>query len=174
MTTALPAAMLLRCSGHTSAHGSALLPAPTGHFLHRGHVIGAGCLLWAACTATFAACSSLAAGAAVWAVNGLGLALVLPNTQVWVCRGHCVCVKLLLLAGVCRGATPYHSPAQLHIRTHAHPSTTTTPRLPTFINRAEPDGRPVCGCCTRQGFWDALPDQRAGRHAGGAVRHQLG
>ncbi|KAI7839840.1 hypothetical protein COHA_006425 [Chlorella ohadii] len=52
-----------------------------GHLLHRGRVIGAGCLLWAACTATFAACGSLAAGAAVWAVNGLGLALVLPNTQ---------------------------------------------------------------------------------------------
>ncbi|PRW59549.1 MFS general substrate transporter [Chlorella sorokiniana] len=52
-----------------------------GHLLHRGRVVGAGCLLWAACTATFAACGSLAAGAAVWAVNGLGLALVLPNTQ---------------------------------------------------------------------------------------------
>ena len=53
-----------------------------GHFLHRGRVVGAGCLLWAAMTASFAACHSLAAGAAVWAVNGLGLALVLPNTQV--------------------------------------------------------------------------------------------
>ena len=37
-------------------------------------------------TAAFAACHSLAAGAAVWAVNGLGLALVLPNTQV---EGRC-------------------------------------------------------------------------------------
>jgi MFS family permease len=54
-----------------------------GHLLHRGRVVGAGCLLWAACTATFAACGSLAAGAAVWAVNGLGLALVLPNTQLF-------------------------------------------------------------------------------------------
>lgn len=64
---------------------SYFIPSP-GHLLHRGRVIGAGCLLWAACTATFAACGSLAAGAAVWAVNGLGLALVLPNTQV---RGAC-------------------------------------------------------------------------------------
>ncbi|KAL4424385.1 hypothetical protein ABPG75_001686, partial [Micractinium tetrahymenae] len=52
-----------------------------GHCLHRGRVVGAGCLLWAACTAGFAACRGLAAGAAVWAVNGLGLALVLPACQ---------------------------------------------------------------------------------------------
>lgn len=45
-------------------------------------MIGCGCLLWALCTATFACLHSLEAGVAVWAVNGFGLALVLPNTQV--------------------------------------------------------------------------------------------
>lgn len=60
---------------------SAPLGGVAGHCLHRGRVVGAGCLLWAAMTATFAACTSLRAGVAVWAVNGLGLALVLPNTQ---------------------------------------------------------------------------------------------
>ncbi|EFN50878.1 hypothetical protein CHLNCDRAFT_141677 [Chlorella variabilis] len=48
-----------------------------GHCLHRGRVVGCGCLLWSACTAAFAACNSLAAGVAVWGVNGLGLALSL-------------------------------------------------------------------------------------------------
>lgn len=58
------------------------LPHPLpGHCLHRGRVVGAGCLLWSACTATFAGCDGLASGAAVWAVNGLGLALVLPACQ---------------------------------------------------------------------------------------------
>eukprot|EP00887_Chlorella_sp_A99_P006616 scaffold3.g6616.t1 len=51
------------------------------HCLHRGRVVGAGCLLWAASTALFAAAHSLAAGLPIWAVNGLGLALVLPNCQ---------------------------------------------------------------------------------------------
>lgn len=79
-------ALLLRHCWHsrqvqpTSICRPPLLCVP-GHLLHRGRVVGAGCLLWAGCTAAFAACGSLAAGAAVWAVNGLGLALVLPNTQ---------------------------------------------------------------------------------------------
>ena len=37
--------------------------------------------MWGASTAAFAACSSLHAGVAVWAFNGVGLALVVPNTQ---------------------------------------------------------------------------------------------
>lgn len=62
-------------------HLCTLTPPPAGHLLHRGRVVGCGCLLWSACTALFAACHSLHAGIAVWAVNGLGLALVLPNSQ---------------------------------------------------------------------------------------------
>ena len=52
-----------------------------GYHLHRGRVLGAGCLLWATATALFSLCSSLSAGASVWAVNGLGLALVIPTSQ---------------------------------------------------------------------------------------------
>ncbi|KAI3436365.1 hypothetical protein D9Q98_002418 [Chlorella vulgaris] len=60
---------------------SAPLGGIAGHCLHRGRVIGCGCLLWSACTAAFAGCHSLGAGAAIWGLNGLGLALVLPNAQ---------------------------------------------------------------------------------------------
>lgn len=38
-------------------------------------------MLWAAATAAFSLCTSLRLGMAVWAVNGLGLALVIPSTQ---------------------------------------------------------------------------------------------
>lgn len=62
-------------------HALPWLAPPAGHCLHRGRVVGAGCLLWSACTAAFAGCGGLASGAAVWAVNGLGLALVLPACQ---------------------------------------------------------------------------------------------
>ena len=41
----------------------------------------AGCLLWAATTAGFGGARSLQQGTALWAVNGVGLALVIPSGQ---------------------------------------------------------------------------------------------
>ena len=41
----------------------------------------AGCLLWAATTAGFGAARSLRQGLALWAINGVGLALVIPSGQ---------------------------------------------------------------------------------------------
>jgi len=52
-----------------------------GQHLHRGRVIGTGCALWALCAVLFASVSSLAAAICVWALGGVGLALVVPNTQ---------------------------------------------------------------------------------------------
>lgn len=54
---------------------------PAGHYLHRGRCLGAGCLLWASTTALFSLTTSLHVGMAVWALNGIGLALVIPTTQ---------------------------------------------------------------------------------------------
>ena len=97
-------------------------PCPAGHCLHRGRVVGCGCLLWSACTAAFAACNSLAAGVAVWGVNGLGLALVLPNTQarraaaglssVFLCLAYSSTVQL-------RKGTCGTEPAGRRLRPHA-------------------------------------------------------
>jgi MFS family permease len=52
-----------------------------GHYLDRTKVLAAGCFIWAAAAATFAFCNTTTSGAAVWAVNGLGLALLIPNAQ---------------------------------------------------------------------------------------------
>ena len=41
----------------------------------------AGCLLWAATTAGFGAARTLQQGAVLWAINGVGLALVIPSGQ---------------------------------------------------------------------------------------------
>lgn len=47
----------------------------------RGRVICLGCLIWATFTAIFGTLSSYAAAVPVLAMNGLGLALVIPNVQ---------------------------------------------------------------------------------------------
>lgn len=52
-----------------------------GHFHDRIRVTAAGCLLWACMTALFGCASSLRHGMAAWAVNGLGLAMVIPSGQ---------------------------------------------------------------------------------------------
>lgn len=52
-----------------------------GHYHNRVHVLSAGCFLWAAFAAAFAFCSSFATGAIFWSLNGLGLALLIPNAQ---------------------------------------------------------------------------------------------
>lgn len=52
-----------------------------GHYYNRVWVVTAGCLLWAAMTAAFSTCNSVAQGSIFWAVNGIGLSLVIPNSQ---------------------------------------------------------------------------------------------
>jgi predicted MFS family arabinose efflux permease len=61
------------------------LASPLGGVLglrfHRGRVSGAACFAWALCCALFACVTSFPAAAAVWAVNGVGLAVLVPNAQ---------------------------------------------------------------------------------------------
>jgi MFS family permease len=52
-----------------------------GHYYNRATVLSLGCFLWAAMAALFATATSLGAATALWAVNGLGLALLIPNAQ---------------------------------------------------------------------------------------------
>lgn len=44
-------------------------------------MIGVGCCIWATATALFATCHSVGAGAPIWALNGVGLSLVVPACQ---------------------------------------------------------------------------------------------
>jgi len=61
------------------------LASPLGGVLglryHRARVCGGACLAWAACCVCFALVRSLKAAAIVWAVNGVGLAVLVPNAQ---------------------------------------------------------------------------------------------
>ena len=52
-----------------------------GHYYNRCHVIAAACALWAVCTAGFAFSTSVTQAALLWAVNGAGLAAMIPNGQ---------------------------------------------------------------------------------------------
>ena len=53
-----------------------------GHYGNRIWVITAGCLVWGVMTLGFSASRSLRAATCFWAINGLGLSLVIPNVQV--------------------------------------------------------------------------------------------
>ncbi|WPT16723.1 hypothetical protein PSENEW3_00004731 [Picochlorum sp. SENEW3] len=57
------------------------LAGVASEFLPRGTVIGVGCCIWAIFTAAFACVSSLHLAIGLCAVNGLGLALVIPSVQ---------------------------------------------------------------------------------------------
>ncbi|PSC76181.1 MFS general substrate transporter [Micractinium conductrix] len=52
-----------------------------GHFIPRGTVIAIGCWIWAAMTALFALTTRLSVALPICAINGVGLALVIPNVQ---------------------------------------------------------------------------------------------
>ncbi|KAK9820276.1 hypothetical protein WJX72_008508 [[Myrmecia] bisecta] len=60
----------------TSPVGGAL-----AHYYDRARVICCGCCIWAACTAGFAACSSLWVACGFAAISGLGLTMVIPTSQ---------------------------------------------------------------------------------------------
>lgn len=70
---ALARAMMQALASPLGGVSSALAP--------RGAVIAAGCLIWATFTALFGTLSSYALAVPVLAMNGLGLALVIPNVQ---------------------------------------------------------------------------------------------
>ncbi|KAL4422801.1 hypothetical protein ABPG75_008998 [Micractinium tetrahymenae] len=60
---------------------SSPLGGVAGHFMPRSTVIAAGCWLWAAMTSLFALTHRLAVATPICAMNGVGLALVIPNVQ---------------------------------------------------------------------------------------------
>eukprot|EP00798_Chlamydomonas_sp_ICE-L_P023215 gene23215-30434_t len=52
-----------------------------GHFFDRCWVIFAGCSIWGLCTMLFAFSQTVQQGRLVWAFNGIGLSLIIPNSQ---------------------------------------------------------------------------------------------
>ena len=52
-----------------------------GHYFNRIWVIMLGCSIWGCMTALFSGCTSIAQGYLLWAVNGIGLSLVIPTGQ---------------------------------------------------------------------------------------------
>ncbi|KAG2426257.1 hypothetical protein HXX76_013015 [Chlamydomonas incerta] len=52
-----------------------------GHYFDRVAVLCAGCMLWGCCSAAFAFARSVNQGIAAWAFNGVGLSLIIPNSQ---------------------------------------------------------------------------------------------
>ncbi|KAL3131696.1 hypothetical protein ABBQ38_007988 [Trebouxia sp. C0009 RCD-2024] len=59
-----------------------------GHHYNRVGVTAAGCLIWGLCTAGFSFCNTLNQGYLFWAVNGLGLSLVIPTGQSLIADYH--------------------------------------------------------------------------------------
>ena len=55
--------------------------AHAGQLLHRGMVVGFGCLIWSLCAALFACSTSIAAALPAWALAGASLAFIVPNAQ---------------------------------------------------------------------------------------------
>jgi MFS family permease len=51
-----------------------------GYYYNRVNVVSAGCVVWGLMTALFGLSPSLGFGGVVWAVNGIGLALLIPNS----------------------------------------------------------------------------------------------
>ena len=62
-----------------------------GHYYNRIHVTSVGCVMWGVCTAAFSVCRSLREGYLFWAVNGIGLALVIPTSQSLIADYYQVC-----------------------------------------------------------------------------------
>ena len=52
-----------------------------GHFYNRVNILGWGCLIWGSMSLAFSLSSSMAQGLFFWALNGVGLALLIPNAQ---------------------------------------------------------------------------------------------
>ncbi|PNH07799.1 hypothetical protein TSOC_005695 [Tetrabaena socialis] len=52
-----------------------------GHYFDRVTVLFAGCLIWGFFCTAFSCATTLNQGIAAWAFNGVGLALIIPNSQ---------------------------------------------------------------------------------------------
>lgn len=96
----------MQAAGRSMAHGSpcsstwpmlrtprctmpaAPLPANSGHFMPRGHVVAAGCWLWATMTALFALTTRLAVAMPICAINGVGERLQRRQRTSAACDGH--------------------------------------------------------------------------------------
>eukprot|EP00198_Chlamydomonas_reinhardtii_P001999 XP_001691335.1 predicted protein [Chlamydomonas reinhardtii] len=52
-----------------------------GHYFDRVSVLCVGCVLWGVCSAVFAFARNVKQGMAAWAFNGVGLSLIIPNSQ---------------------------------------------------------------------------------------------
>ena len=59
-----------------------------GHHYNRVGVTAAGCVIWGTCTAAFSFCNTLNQGYFFWALNGLGLSLVIPTGQSLIADYH--------------------------------------------------------------------------------------
>ena len=55
-----------------------------------------GCLIWGCMTLGFSLAPNIHVAIAFWAVNGLGLSLVIPNVQVRLVMLPCSCTLFLL------------------------------------------------------------------------------
>lgn len=66
---------------HPEPAGLMHRPGSAGHWYDRVNVTAAGCFIWGTMTAAAALCTTLRQAIACWAVNGLGLALVIPSGQ---------------------------------------------------------------------------------------------
>lgn len=64
-----------------------------GHRYNRVGVTTAGCFMWGICTASFSFCKTLNQGYLFWAVNGLGLSLVIPTGQSLIADYHCASAR---------------------------------------------------------------------------------
>jgi len=52
-----------------------------GHYYNRVNVLSSGCFIWGTFCLLFAASHSVMEGVLIWAFNGIGLALLIPNAQ---------------------------------------------------------------------------------------------
>lgn len=68
-----------RTTRSTGIHLTGLCIA--GHYYNRVKVTTLGCIMWGVCTAGFSMCASLRQGYFFWAINGIGLSLVIPTGQ---------------------------------------------------------------------------------------------
>jgi MFS family permease len=70
-------------ASHTSSHGPRA-PPPTlyaGHYYNRVTVLWLGCTIWGFFTICFSLTTTVRQGILTWALNGVGLALMIPNAQ---------------------------------------------------------------------------------------------
>jgi MFS family permease len=60
---------------------SLLLLSAAGHKLNRARLVAVTCWYWAVMTTLFACSSATWQGSILWALNGLGLGVMVPNAQ---------------------------------------------------------------------------------------------